>query len=73
MAPYVADRESNVERDAYNAYSRASGVFQHPSRYWPGRAGAYGVRGWSAFNARANIIVTIRLVHRLVSWSPWGL
>jgi hypothetical protein len=73
VALYVADRESNFEHDAYNAFSGASGVYQHLVRYWPGRAGAYGFRGWSAFNARANIIVTIRMVHRLGSWSPWGL
>ncbi|MGH2631605.1 MAG: hypothetical protein ACRDHI_13755 [Actinomycetota bacterium] len=72
QALYVADRESNFEHDAYNSYSGASGIFQHLRRYWPGRAGAYGFGGWSAFNARANIIVTMRMVHRLGSWSPWG-
>ena len=45
---------------------------QHLRRYWPGRAGAYGFRGWSAFNARANIMVTMRMVHRMGGWGPWG-
>ncbi|HJR96372.1 MAG TPA: hypothetical protein VJ979_00525 [Actinomycetota bacterium] len=72
MALYIADRESNFEPRAYNSYSGASGVFQHLSRYWGGRADAFGFDGWSAFNARANIMVTMRMVHRIGSWSPWG-
>ena len=72
MALYVADRESNLEHDAYNSYSGASGIFQHLGSYWPGRADAFGFGGWSPFNARANIMVTLRMVHRLGSWSPWG-
>jgi hypothetical protein len=72
-ALYVADRESHFEHDAYNSYSGASGIFQHLRRYWPGRAQAFGFRGWSAFNARANIMVTMRMVHHLGSWSPWGV
>jgi len=69
----VADRESNFQPKAYNSYSGASGIFQHLRRYWPGRADAYGFDGWSAFNARANIMVTMRMVHRLGSWSAWGV
>jgi len=72
MALYIADRESNFRPRAYNSYSGASGVFQHLRRYWGARADAYGFDGWSAFNARANIMVTMRMVHRLGSWSPWG-
>jgi hypothetical protein len=72
MALYVADRESHFRPDAYNSYSGASGIFQHLSRYWAGRADAFGFGGWSPFNARANIMVTMRMVHRLGSWSPWG-
>jgi hypothetical protein len=68
----IAGRESHFKPGAYNAYSGASGIYQHLRRYWPGRARAYGFRGWSAFNARANIIVSIRMVHSLGSWSPWG-
>lgn len=72
VALYVADRESHFEHDAYNSYSGASGIFQHLRRYWPGRADVYGFGGWSAFNARANIMVTMRMVHRMGSWSHWG-
>jgi hypothetical protein len=72
MALYIAGRESNFQPRAYNSYSGASGIFQHLRRYWPSRADAYGFDGWSAFNARANIMVTMRMVHRLGSWSPWG-
>ncbi|MEX0650458.1 MAG: hypothetical protein WD186_00325 [Actinomycetota bacterium] len=64
MALYVADRESEFRPQAYNGYSGASGIFQHLSRYWPGRADTFGFGGWSAFNARANIMVTMRMVHR---------
>jgi len=72
MALYVADRESELRPKAYNSYSGASGIFQHLRRYWPGRSDAFGFGGWSAFNARANIMVTMRMVHREGSWSDWG-
>jgi hypothetical protein len=68
----IADRESNFRPRAYNSYSGASGIYQHLRRYWPGRASTYGFAGWSAFNGRANIMVTIRMVHGLGSWQPWG-
>lgn len=67
----IASRESHFDPRAYNAYSGALGIYQHLRRYWPGRAYAYGFKGWSGFNARANIIVTMRMVDR-VGWSPWG-
>jgi hypothetical protein len=68
----IANRESHFRPRAYNSYSGAAGIYQHLRRYWPGRARTYGFRDWSVFNARANIIVTMRMVHRLGSWSPWG-
>lgn len=68
----IARRESRFHPGAYNAYSGASGIYQHLRRYWPGRASTWGFSGWSAFNARANIMVTMRWVHRLRSWHPWG-
>jgi hypothetical protein len=70
MALYVANRESKFHPNAYNP-SGCAGIYQHMLRYWPGRAAAYGFRGWSAFNARANIIVTMRMVKR-TGWGPWG-
>ena len=72
LALHVASRESNFQPRAYNSYSGASGIFQHLRRYWPGRADSYGFGGWSAFNARANIMVTMRMVS-LYGWDPWAL
>jgi soluble lytic murein transglycosylase-like protein len=69
MALYVADRESNFLPGAYNP-SGAAGIYQHLLSYWPGRATTFGFHGWSAFNARANIIVTMKMVHR-GGWDPW--
>jgi hypothetical protein len=68
----IANRESHFRPRAYNSYSGASGIYQHLRTYWPGRAFTYGFKGWSPFNARANIIVSMRMVHRLGSWRPWG-
>jgi hypothetical protein len=67
----IAFRESKFRPGAYNTYSCAKGVFQHLCRYWPTRADDYGFAGWSAYNARANIMVTMRMVLRY-GWSPWG-
>jgi soluble lytic murein transglycosylase-like protein len=68
----VARRESNFRHRAFNRSSCASGVYQHLCHYWPGRAREYGFRGRSPFNARANVIVTMRMVRR-GGWDPWGL
>lgn len=70
LALYIADRESNFLPNAYNA-SGAAGIYQHLLSYWPGRATTFGFHGWSAFNARANIIVTMKMVHR-GGWGPWS-
>jgi hypothetical protein len=67
----IAHRESRFRPHAYNSWSCAKGIFQHLCRYWPGRAYNYGFAGFSAFNARANIIVSMRMVRRY-GWSPWG-
>jgi transglycosylase-like protein with SLT domain len=66
----IAYRESRFDPHAYNS-SGAEGIYQHMKRYWPDRAYTYGFKGWSAFNARANIIVTMRMVRR-AGWGPWG-
>ena len=71
-ALYVANRESNSQPNAYNASSCAKGLFQHLCRYWPGRAFSYGFKDWSPYNARANTIVSMKMVRRY-GWSPWGL
>lgn len=67
----VANRESDFRPSAFNASSCAKGIYQHLCRYWPARAYDYGFKGWSAYNARANIIVTMKMVRR-AGWSPWG-
>ncbi len=67
----IASRESRYNADAYNSWSCAKGVFQHLCRYWPDRSYAFGFKDRSAFNGRANIIVTMKMVRR-VGWSPWS-
>jgi soluble lytic murein transglycosylase-like protein len=70
-ALYVAQRESMFKPKAYNDWSCAKGIYQHLCIYWPERAKDNGFRDWSAFNARANIMVTIRMVKKH-GWGPWG-
>lgn len=70
-ALYIANRESRFQPHAYNASSGAEGIYQHLARYWPGRSTTFGFHGWSAFNARANIIVAMRMV-KAGGWGPWG-
>jgi soluble lytic murein transglycosylase-like protein len=67
----IAHRESLFDPDAYNSWSCAKGIYQHLCRYWPDRAYDYGFKGRSAYNARANIIVTMKMV-RHYGWAPWG-
>ncbi len=67
----IARRESRFRPYAYNAYACAAGIYQHLCRYWPGRAYDYGFKGRSAYNARANIMVTMRMV-RHQGWAAWG-
>lgn len=70
-ALYIAWRESRYQPDAYNPESKAAGIYQHLLKYWPDRADTYGFPDRSAFNARANIIVTMRMV-RQYGWAPWA-
>jgi soluble lytic murein transglycosylase-like protein len=70
-ALHIAKRESRYRPRAYNSWSCAKGIYQHLCRYWPGRAYDYGFSGYSAYNARANIIVSMRMVRRH-GWSAWG-
>ena len=70
-ALYIAWRESRYRPSAYNAGGNAAGIYQHLLKSWPPRAEDFGFRDWSAFNARANIFVTMRMVKRY-SWAPWG-
>jgi hypothetical protein len=70
-ALYIAWRESRYRPSAYNAGGDAAGIYQHLLKYWPDRAEDFGFANRSAFNARANIFVTMRMVRRY-GWAPWG-
>ncbi|MEX0989210.1 MAG: hypothetical protein WD206_02800 [Actinomycetota bacterium] len=67
----VARRESGFEPRAYNSAGPYLGVYQHVRSYWPSRARQMGLPGKSAFNGRANVIVSIRMVNKH-GWGPWG-
>ena len=69
----IAVRESGLYWKATNALSGACGIYQHLPRYWPSRVAAYpGLRlGPSCYNARSNVLVSIRMVHS-GGWGPWG-
>jgi len=79
-ALFYANRESHFYPWAANP-SGCLGVYQHMSRYWPGRVSAWIDRNWyskwrwdqgiSAFDMRANVIVTMRMAHS-TGWGPWG-
>ena len=71
-ALYVAWRESRYRPSAYNAAGGAAGIYQHLIKYWPDRAAEYGFKDRSVFNARANIMVTMRMV-KVYGWDPWAL
>jgi type II secretory pathway pseudopilin PulG len=70
----VARCESGLNEDIHNGIC-CGGVFQQHTSYWPGRQNHYDSRRWrlaeSWRNARANIIVSIRMVHS-GGWSPWA-
>ena len=69
----VARCESGFNEHA--TYTDHVGVYQHVRRYWPARFRAHRVRGWhmhpSPFNARSNVVVSIRMVHS-GGWGPWS-
>ncbi|MBI4260285.1 MAG: hypothetical protein HY658_06925 [Actinobacteria bacterium] len=65
----VARCESGFDPGEY--YNGHAGVYQHALKYWPGRAKTYGFAGWSAYNGRANVYVTMRMVDD-GGWNPWS-
>lgn len=79
MAFYVAYRESHYFPWASNG-GHYLGIFQHCSGCWSARARDHLWRGWfarylwpiSAFDPRANAIVTARMVAE-GGWGPWSL
>lgn len=67
----IARRESGFEPRAYNPSGPYLGVYQHVRAYWPRRARQMGLGGKSAFNGRANVLVSIKMIHKH-GWGPWG-
>jgi hypothetical protein len=67
----VARCESHLRPDAFNPNGYA-GLFQQSTAHWAERADRYGQPDRSVFNARANVIVSVRMARALGSWSAWG-
>ncbi|HEY6103338.1 MAG TPA: hypothetical protein VI007_08970 [bacterium] len=67
----VARCESGFQPDAYNP-SGYAGVYQQAVRYWPDRAHKWGFPHRSAYNGRANIIVSIRMANSANGWRIWS-
>jgi hypothetical protein len=67
----VARCESGLRPDAYN-HNGYAGLFQQATRYWAQRAERWGQPDRSVFNARANVIVSVRMAAALGSWSAWA-
>ena len=65
----VARCESGFRPRAYSAGN--AGVFQQRVVYWRDRAKRFGFRGWSVYNGRANVIVSIRMAHA-TGWGDWS-
>jgi hypothetical protein len=72
----TADRESSFWPWADSGSSK--GVMQQNATYWPGRVQAFWVRSWmprhyppSIFSARANIIVSARMI-AATGWGDWS-
>jgi len=76
-ALHIAYRESRYQWDATNSSSGACGIFQHLPQYWPIRQNNFDIAypKWriaeSCYDARANIVVAIWMVHN-GGWGPWG-
>jgi hypothetical protein len=76
FAVQVAACESGLRADASND-GRYLGVYQHAASYWPSRRAHFNPGAWdkaldvSAFNARSNVVVAIRMAHS-GGWGPWS-
>jgi len=72
----VGDCESHWNRLASNGGSYL-GLFQHSATYWPSRVAwampdGWRVGPWSSWkNSRAQIVVTVRMVHAS-GWGAWS-
>ncbi len=69
----VARCESGFFPDAYGGGN--AGVYQHNLTYWRARWERWGYPlglGSSPYNARSNVVVTMRMIHSSRSWAPWS-
>lgn len=80
MSLCVARNESGFGARAKSPSGTYLGVYQHSRHYWPERQRSYDHRhrdrgdiheiADSALNARANVLVTLRMAER-GGWGPW--
>lgn len=72
----IAARESGLNPKASSPTGAYLGLYQHSATYWPSRYDEWTKVDWdlrrSAFNARTNAIVTIRMVHDIGRWVKAG-
>jgi len=76
-ALYIADRESNFYRFAWNHSTDCRGIYQHMYKYWAGRVSAhadklnkYAVRNRTWSSPRAQAVVTFAMA-KAHGWGPW--
>lgn len=80
----VAYCESGANLWPWAGYMGSLGVFQQNGKYWQGRVNTYLKPSWfpgqwkrihnvpeGAYNARANVLVSIRMAHA-GGWGPWS-
>ncbi|HEY7282348.1 MAG TPA: hypothetical protein VID47_12230 [Actinomycetota bacterium] len=72
-AMHIAWRESRYDPYAVNPNGQYKGIYQQGTEWWQSRYHTYGFPYLRdrILNARTNIIVSIRMVHR-DGWGPWG-
>jgi hypothetical protein len=70
-ALYVAHRESRFDPYARNGTNK--GIYQQGKKFWPDRYRKFGFDylKYNIYNARTNVIVSIRMVHRH-GWGAWA-
>jgi hypothetical protein len=73
----IARRESGLNPKALSPDKLNRGLFQQHRRWWASNRDTYTRKSWhlrpSAFNARTNTIVSIRMAaDDDIGWKPWG-
>jgi hypothetical protein len=75
-ATCIATRESGLNPRASSPTGAYLGLFQHSAKYWPSRYDTWTRPAWelrrTAFSARTNAIVTMRMVHSAGRWLSAG-